>query len=297
MNFSVTIPTYNREKDLEDCIKSILDQTASPHEILVIDDGELSEKFLQKIKEASKNKLIDFVYYKKNHKHKRRGLSESKNKALKLAKSDIIFILDDDVVLCEDNFFEKIIDIWRQNTDRNLVGVGGAIKNDRKKNKLEEKYNYIFGLTGDYAWDVNDVGFQVWDSGVKETTKGYYAHGGVCSYNKKLAQELGFTTFGGGRTALEDVDFSLRAKNKGYYFLFEPNAKVIHNQSPVAREKQNLCGFKEGHNRKIIFKNNCKKNIKNYLWFFWANVGWILRQFLVGNYAKGLGMIKGLIIK
>jgi hypothetical protein len=26
----------------------------------------------------------------------------------------------------------------------------------------------------------------------------------------------------------------------------------------------------------------------------WANIGWILRQFLVGHFSKGMGMIKGL---
>jgi len=49
MNFSVTIPTYNYEKDLEACLKSILYQTVLPHEVLIIDDGELSEEFLEKI--------------------------------------------------------------------------------------------------------------------------------------------------------------------------------------------------------------------------------------------------------
>lgn len=223
------------------------------------------------------------------------GLAESKNIGLRLAKNNILFILDDDLVLDED-FFEKIMKVWEENkNDKNLIGVGGIIKNNRKKGRIEKFYNKIFGLESAWKWDITPVGFQVWDEGIREKEKGYYAHGGVCSYNKNLAQKLGFVTFSGGRTALEDIDFCLRAKNKGYYFIIEPEAKVFHKQSSVGREKDFLIGFKESYNRKIIFKDNCQKSFKNYLWFFWANIGWILRQLLAIHSSRFFGMIKGII--
>ncbi|MDO9399724.1 MAG: glycosyltransferase [bacterium] len=293
MNFSVVIPTYNRPDDLNRCLDSILGQLVKPVEIIIVDDGNLPDIVINNLKIKIEDKKINFIYYKKNHKYERRGSSESRNKALELSRNNVVFILDDDVILEEYDFFEKIIKIWSQNTDKNLIGIGGKIKNERKINKLENIYNHIFGLIGKCKWDVNNVGFQVWDQSIKNVIKSYYVHGGVCSYNKKLTQKIGFTTFNEGRTALEDVDFCLRAKNQGYFFLLEPNARVIHNQSLVAREKEFVSGFKEEINRRIIFKNNCKKNIKNYLWFVWANIGWILRQFLAGHFIKGVGMIKG----
>jgi GT2 family glycosyltransferase len=142
------------------------------------------------------------------------------------------------------------------------------------------------------------LAFQVWDDKIEKEENGFYSHGGVCSYKKELVKELdGFSVFGGGRTALEDVDFCLRAKNKGYCFIVNPEAKVIHNHQSNKQESKFLMGHKEGYNRKIIFKNNCEKGIINNIKFSWANIGWILRQFLVGNFSKGFGMIKGLIIK
>jgi hypothetical protein len=35
--------------------------------------------------------------------------------------------------------------------------------------------------------------------------------------------------------------------------------------------------------------------MKNYLWFAWANIGWVSKQFFIGKFAKGAGMIKGLL--
>ena len=35
---SVIIPTYNREKTIEYCLKSVIRQTLKPYEIIVVDD-------------------------------------------------------------------------------------------------------------------------------------------------------------------------------------------------------------------------------------------------------------------
>ncbi len=294
MNFNIIIPTYNREKDLTHCMDSVFYQTIFPSEILIIDDGNLSENFLNGLRKRVERKSINFIYYKKDHTKERRGISESKNIAIKKTLADIFFILDDDLVMDKD-FFEKIMTVWKKNKDNNLIGVGGIIKNRRKKTKIEKIYNKIFGLTSRYGWDINDVGFQVWDEQVNKAEKGYYVHGGVCSYKRSLVEKLkGFTTFSGGRTTNEDIDFCLRAKNKGYHFIIEPNAKVIHKQSKISRENDFLMGFKDSYNRKIIFKSNCEKSIKNYLWFFWSNIGWVLKQFIIGKFLKGFGMLKGL---
>jgi GT2 family glycosyltransferase len=298
MNFSVVIPTFNREKELVECINSILNQTRLPSEIIIVDDGDLKLSLIEEFKEKILSEGINFLYYKKDHTKERRGLSESKNIGLNLAKNEIVFFLDDDLELKE-NFFEEIIKIWEEyKNDDKLLGVGGWIENLRKKNFLEKIYDKIFGLSSKIPWNVNDVGFQVWDTNLKEPIKCYYIHGGVSSYKKEKVKELGgFETFFGGRTALEDVELSLRAKKNGFYFIINPNAKVIHKHSHTTKEKDYLIGFKESQNRKIIFKRYCKQDLFHKIWFFWANLGWILRQFLVGNFSKGWGMLVGFVKK
>ncbi len=296
MKFSLVIPTYNRPADLDRCLHSIYEQTAAPAEIIVIDDADLSEAFINAWQDKLKSKNLALIYYKKNHALERRGLAESKNKALELVNQEIFFILDDDVVL-EPNFCELIMRVWEdKKADPQLVGVGGIIKNRRRRLALEKYWQAFFGLSSKYAWDVNGAGFQVWDEEIKNQSLGYYAHGGVCSYRLKKAKELRFSVFSGGRTALEDVDFCARAKQRDYYFIVEPAAQLSHYHSASGREEQLLMGYKEGANRRTIFLTlNKKPKLALWLWFYWASLGWMLRSFLVGNFSKGFGLFKGFL--
>jgi len=296
LKFSAIIPTYNREKDLNELIDTILKQTLKPNELIIIDDGELVKDFILKRKKEMELQRIGFVYYKKDHTKERRGLSESKNIGLNLAKNEIVFFLDDDLELKE-GFFEEIIKIWERFKDDNkLIGVGGWITNLRKKTTIEKFYDKIFGISSRILWDVNDIGFQVWDTNLKEPIRGYYIHGGVSSYKREMLKELGgFETFLGGRTALEDVELCLKAKLRGLYFIINPKAEVFHKNSQISHEKSYIIGFKESQNRKIIFEKYCKQDFFHKARFFWANIGWILRQFFAGNFSKGWGMLVGFI--
>ncbi len=298
MRFSVVILTYKREEDLKTCVDSVLRQTLFPDELFVIDDDNTREDLLDEFTYKFKEKGVDFIYHKKDHEKldETRGSSASRDLGIKRSTNNVVFILDDDLIL-DDDYFEKTMNMWEKNVDDNLIGVGGIIKNNRKKKGYEKIYEKIFGLTAKNIWDVNDVAFQTWDDHIVRATKAYYMHGGVCAYNKKLTQELKFSIFNGGREALEDIDFCLRMKQKKYYTIIEPKARVIHNHSLCGRESNYVTGVKEGRNRKIIFNKNCQKNLKNNLWFFWANFGWILKQFLVGKIAKGFGMVVGLFSK
>lgn len=297
MEFSIVVPTYNREKDLKECIKSIIVQSCLPSEVIIIDDGNLHKNFIENTGKKLESKEINLVYYEKDHLSEPRGSNESRNIGIEIAKEDIVFIFDDDTVLTED-FLSEIMNTWDKNkNDNKLVGVSGIAENYRKKDFLEKTYNKFFGLSSRFAWDVNNVAFQVWDMSIKNTQKGYYMCGFCCSYRKDIAKNIKFTIFKGGRGGNVDPDFSLKAKNKGYYFLINPKAKVIHNRSPISREKSFVTGFKESSNRKISFENNCEKTFKNYIWFYWANTGWILRQLFSGKFMSGIGMIKGLAEK
>ena len=86
---SIIIPTYNREKYLEEAILSIINQTYKNFEILVIDDGS-KENYAERIC----NKYNNCTYlYKKNG-----GVSSARNFGIKKSKGDFIAFLDDDDV-------------------------------------------------------------------------------------------------------------------------------------------------------------------------------------------------------
>jgi len=296
MPFSVVIPTYKRPETLIVAFKSVLATTLLPSEIIVIDDDTLTEEMLSEMRRLSSDVSVPFHYYKKGDTEIRRGLSESKNWAAELAKHDVVFFLDDDVDV-DENYFKEAMKVWEEHwEDKKFIGLAGHVLNNRKQSWVEkEVFNRIFGLTGEHRWDVNDVGFQVWDNKVSVVEKAFYMHGCSSSYRRKALLELPFATFSGGRTALEDVAHGLSAKSKGYYFLYVPEAKMMHYQAVVGREAAFLAGEKESRNRKEIFKEHCSNDLKHKLWFYWANVGWIVKKLLALKFREAGGMIAGLL--
>lgn len=291
---SVIIPTYNRSDALEKCIYSIAEQKILPSEVVVIDDGSLDADNIERLQKALEGSKTSFVYYKKDHTKERKGLSESKNKALTIAHNNVVCFLDDDVVL-EKDFFASLQKAWGREYDDTIYGIGGIIVNSRKRTGLEKTFHLLFGLGGSCTWDINDVGFQVWDDGIEKPEEGYYMHGGVSSYKKSIVQQLGgFEVFKGGRTGLEDVELSARAKQKGYKVIIDPSIRCAHFPSAQTREGAYVSGKKETANRKTIYARYGKKGIMGRIHFVVAMMGWITRQFLVGHIVKGVGMMVGL---
>ncbi|MBF0104196.1 MAG: glycosyltransferase [Deltaproteobacteria bacterium] len=93
---SIIIPTYNSEKSIHDCLKSVLDQTFADWEIIVVDDGshDLTRSIIESFgkKNGLNNRLVTH-YFKKN-----RGASAARNKGIRLATGDYIAFLDSDDV-------------------------------------------------------------------------------------------------------------------------------------------------------------------------------------------------------
>ena len=97
MKFSVVIPLYNKEKEIKDTIKSVLNQTYKPDEVIVVDDGSTddSAKIVETFKEV---KLI---------KQKNSGVSSARNRGIKEVKNEYICFIDADD-LWEREFLEEI---------------------------------------------------------------------------------------------------------------------------------------------------------------------------------------------
>ena len=94
---SIIIPTYSRPTNICRAIDSVLNQTYSPIEIIVVDDNGENTEF-QKQTEDLLNSYIknnQIVYHK--HKQNKNG-SAARNTGVKLANGVLIGLLDDDDV-------------------------------------------------------------------------------------------------------------------------------------------------------------------------------------------------------
>lgn len=90
LRFSVILPVYNVEAYLNRCIKSIVNQTYSNLELILVDDGA-KDNCPQICDEWQKKDARIKVIHKKNE-----GLGEARNSGLKLAKGDYICFFDSD---------------------------------------------------------------------------------------------------------------------------------------------------------------------------------------------------------
>lgn len=87
MNISVIIPTFNRKETLKRAIQSVVMQSYTPYEIIVIDDGS-DDGTKEWIKDNHAN--VKYIYQMNS------GVSSARNKGIKFARGDWIALLDSD---------------------------------------------------------------------------------------------------------------------------------------------------------------------------------------------------------
>ncbi len=108
---SVIIPVYNVEQYLCECIDSVLNQTYSSYEIILVDDGSTDSSGKICDEYAEKSEKIK-VIHKENG-----GQSSARNLGLKSAGGKYIYFLDSDDYLAENAFEELVKHIEQENSD------------------------------------------------------------------------------------------------------------------------------------------------------------------------------------
>lgn len=104
---SIIVPVYNVESLLELCVESIINQTYSNFEILLIDDGstDSSGKICDSLKE--RDKRVN-VFHKKNG-----GLSDARNYGIEHSTGEFYLFIDSDDVLHPD-FCRVLIELQKE---------------------------------------------------------------------------------------------------------------------------------------------------------------------------------------
>ena len=123
---SVIIPTFNRADKVVRAISSVLAQTFSDYEIIVVDDGSGDPTALSLQQFGKKIKLITHSENK--------GVSASRNTGIRTAKSNLIALLDSD-----DHWLpEKLkvqVEFFKENPDAVACQTGEIwVRNNRRVN-------------------------------------------------------------------------------------------------------------------------------------------------------------------
>lgn len=111
MQFSVILPVYNVEKYLEECVESILAQTFSDYEIILVDDGSTDTSPAICDEYAQKYDFIR-VIHKKNG-----GLSDARNAGTNIAKGDYLIYIDSDDFLTSEHFLQDLSERAKESAD------------------------------------------------------------------------------------------------------------------------------------------------------------------------------------
>lgn len=274
---SIILPTYNRPESLKDCISSIVEQTVMPNELIIIDDGNLSDIPLKnELSEAG----VNCRYFKKDVP----GLTESRNTGIKLSTGEVVFFLDDDVVLFR-NYLEEILGVYYQDKEENIAGVGGLIANIPPLKWYEyilNLYYIVFLNKGIKEGRVLRSGFctelGITEFRLKQVSRVDFLSGGVSSYRRKVLEEFSFTDKYREVALGEDKDFSLRVSKK-YRLVANPHAKVFHYNSPEMRPDKRERGKKFVIGKYLIFKKLIKKRWWDWIFFYYALFGYVLIHF------------------
>ncbi len=114
MKYSIIIPVYNVEEYLDRCLKSILNQTYSNYEVIIVNDGspDNSDNIIKSYEKEDKR----FKEYKKVN----GGLSDARNYGLKYATGDYLIFIDADDYI-ESNYLEKVNDVLERNKDIDVL--------------------------------------------------------------------------------------------------------------------------------------------------------------------------------
>lgn len=96
IKFSVLVPVYNVERYIHECIESVLRQTYTQFELILVDDGSSDRSGIICDEYAQKDSRIK-VYHKKNQ-----GLIHTRRYAISYASGDYYVFLDSDDTIKQD---------------------------------------------------------------------------------------------------------------------------------------------------------------------------------------------------
>ncbi len=103
VDISVVIPLYNKEREIEASLRSVLTQSLLPHEVIVVDDGSTdgSAAVVERIIAAGTSTSVHLL------RQQNAGVSSARNRGIAASQGALVAFLDGDDVW-EDGFLAEI---------------------------------------------------------------------------------------------------------------------------------------------------------------------------------------------
>lgn len=203
--FTVIIPLYNKEKYIEKALKSILNQTFTDFEVLIVNDCS-TDKSLEIASEFVSEK-IQIIQHEKNS-----GLAATRNTGIKKAKSNYVTFLDADD-LWKPYFLEKIYYLIQNFPEARIFGTNYE---ENWHTTIKKPLNGSESLASNFTGYINFFKINL--------KQGIYNHGSVC-FHKEVFKDVGF--YNEEINFSEDLDFNIRA-NYHYKLAYDNSVQMTY---------------------------------------------------------------------
>ncbi|MHC4950846.1 MAG: glycosyltransferase family 2 protein [Planctomycetota bacterium] len=215
---SVIIPTYNHKRHVVEAIGSVLSQTRSDFELLLIDDGS-TDGTDEAVKAIDDRRILYF--YQENE-----GLASARNTGLDKARGKYIAFLDSDDLYTPE-YLETMVSALENNAD---YGVSFTAATN----------HYSDGCTEDYRAESCCSGWIT-----EALFDRFFLLSQTCVIRAELLEDMFFDKQAG---LSEDLDFFLRLSCRSQ-FLYVPKAQIIRRLQFHSLSREN--GTPINHDTKI----------------------------------------------
>ena len=220
---SIIIPNKDNIFYLDRCIKSIVNKTTYPnYEIIVVENNstdKLTFKYYEKLKQDPR---ITVIYYGE----KEFNYSKIINYGVKYSNAKYVLQLNNDTKVLTPNWLERFVGMCQYED----IGIVGARLYYSDKTIQHAGIAYgIKGTAGNLFVNIpKDIhGYYA----LEAVTRNVSAVTGACLFARKsLYEELGYMNEDLA-VAFNDVDFCLKAREKGYRIVYNADIELIHYES------------------------------------------------------------------
>ena len=214
----IIIPTRDRVDLLRRCIESVRERTTyEHHEILVVDNDSRDPATLDYLRSAPARVF--------RYPHEFNYAAMMNAAVAEAGDADLILFLNNDTWVESPGWLEAMVE-HGQRPEVGAVGARLLYPDGRPQHE-----GIIVGYAGGPA---NNVDFRGFD-GMGETIRNCSAVTFACA----LVRRTVFLELGGLESRLQvaynDVDFCLRAREKGYEIVYTPHARLVHQERATRR--------------------------------------------------------------
>jgi glycosyltransferase involved in cell wall biosynthesis len=206
---SVVLTSYNHLNLLKKALKSLLEQTYSQIEIIIVDDGSKdgSREWIVEQSEMYPERIVAFLQPFNV------GLAKNKNTGFKLAKGDFITLCDGDDFYFPDKI-EKELELLLNDSDCNISFSNFEIHRDGKVKNWAESQNYSIP----FGYILSDMLLEKFPMKLIPRFP---------LYRRTVFEQIGYYAENLKSDFYEDWDFLIRAAQK-FYFAYNPNVGSVY---------------------------------------------------------------------